>query len=276
MTDRWRQPFDDTERRPLFNGVKDLTLNHPGYTGRTHQDTPPSVRVGLRLACGPLGSWHPTTSELRRAFLRVLSQRPIAEFVAGMTHVEGLTWTARDSHGRHSHGAVLAGGQDDVAPTAWARVLLPESGGPSFWRDPQCADVVLHVEPRTRHGELAPARDLTSWHRHFTRALAIPQAIAASLLVEELGLVVSREPATKVAVWLSARDNLTQLVDINDCQRVPGTHVSGWFNAYAVADTAGQAPPAVATEWIRQMCDDVLHLDGYEPILLSFSAGSGN
>lgn len=274
MTRRWRQPLDDTEQRPLFNGVKDNVMSHPGYSGRTSQTTPPSIRIGLRVACSPIAPSHPTTSEIRRAFLRALDLPAIADLVASLTDGEDLAWTSWDSTGRHNHGAVLGGGQDDIAPTAWARILLPEPGRSSFWTDPRCADFVLHIEPRTRQGRLSAARGLSSWHRSFVKALTLPDAIAASLLTGELGLDTPDQPSATAAVWLTAPHDLTELVDINGLQRLTGSHLSSWFHGYAVADeSGGQRQSVAATDWIRRMCDDALHLDGYEPLLLAFSDG---
>lgn len=270
MIGMWREPVDDTERRPLFNGVKTILMDHPGYTGRAHRDAPPAVRIGLRVACSPLASSsYPSTSELRRAFLRVLAQPPITGLIAALTHVEGLAWSPRDCHRRHNHGAVLTGDQHDTAPAGWARILLPEPDTQSFWRDPRCADFVLYVEPRTRRGDPAPAQDIAFWHRILSRALAIPDAIASALLSAELDLHVGDSPPAVVAAWLFTTDDLTQLVDLAGCTRLPGTRISSTFDAYTVADPDGQQPNAVATEWIRQMCDDALHLDGYEPTLLT-------
>ncbi|GAB3435063.1 hypothetical protein [Flindersiella endophytica] len=269
MTGKWRQPIDDAERSPLSAGVRDIRFDHPVYTGREPAKEPPSVRVGLRLGCEPVTPGHMSTSEIRRAFLRVLAQPCIANLVEALTYTDGAAWTPRGGHGRHHYSAALAGSQEHLAPAAWAQILLPEPNGLSFWRDPLCADFVLHIEPRTRHGKPASAQDLASWHRHLTGALAVPQAIATSLLTEELCLGTKAEPSTKVAVWFTTRDDLTHLVDVKDSERLAGTRVLPWFHAYAVADSKGQPPSALAIDWLRQMCDDALHLDGYEPILLT-------
>lgn len=271
MTQRWRQPMDEAERRPLFNGVRDNRMDHPGYN-RTSADTPPSVRIGLRVACTPIPPSRPNTSELRRALLRVLGRPVVSTLIADMTHTEGLTWEKRDSRGRHNLGAVLTDGQENVAPPAWARVLLPDPTVSSFGRDPQCADFVLHVEPRARHGEPAPARDLAWWHRCFSSALTVSDTITTHFLTGELGLVTGDEPSSKLAVWLKAPRDLTQLVDITAHDRLPGTYLLPWFDGYAVADADGSGPAVVATEWIRKLCDDALYLDDYEEALLTFGS----
>jgi hypothetical protein len=75
-------------------------------------------------------------------------------------------------------------------------------------------------------------------------------------------------------VWLATPNGLDELVDVSDLQRLAGSHVSPWFHGYAVADeSGGRRRSVVATEWIRRMCDDALHLDGYEPLLLTLDDG---
>jgi hypothetical protein len=271
MGRQWRQPVNEAERRGLFNGVRDNSLNHPGYTGRTHQNTPPSLRLGLRVACSPLDSVRPSTSEIRRAFLRVLDSPVITQFIAGVTDTSGSTWTSWEGNGRHNLAAVFAEDPEQGAPTAWARILLPDPDPDhaSVFRDPLCADFVLHVEPRTHRGEHGPPVNLATWHRRFIDSLDVPDAIATGLLAGDLRLSIGDEPATKIAVWLEGRPDLSALVDITGSRRLRGTQVSPWFSGYAVADGSGDPPAALAVEWIRQMCDDSLYLDGYEPMLLT-------
>jgi hypothetical protein len=210
-----------------------------------------------------------STSEIRRALLRVLYSPAIAQFVAAVTDTTGCAWTSWEGSGRHNHTAVLADNPEQGAPTAWARILLPDPDHPSAFWDPRCADFVLYVEPRTRHGEPAPPLNLATWHRRLIGGLGVPDAIATELLAGDLRLTIGEEPTTKIAVWLDARPDLSALVDIAGCRRLPGTHVSPWFGGYAVADGNGEPSSPLAVEWLRQMCDDALHLDGYEPTLLT-------
>lgn len=80
MTRRWRQASNDTERSPLFNGVRNNRMDHPAYNRRTKPtDTPPSLRIGLQVACSPIPSAQPGTSELRRTLLRVLSRPTVVD-----------------------------------------------------------------------------------------------------------------------------------------------------------------------------------------------------
>lgn len=271
MVSQWRQPDHEDERRALYNGVRDNSLGHPGYAGRKFEDTPPALRLGVRVACSPLGSVRPSTSEIRRAFVRVLDSPAVTKFVAALTDASGSTWTPWEGNGRHNHSAVLTDDPEHGAPTAWARILLPDPGYPSVSRDPRCADFVLHVEPRTRDGDPAPPVNLATWHRRFIDGLGLPDAIVTGFLAEDLRLTTGEEPSTKIAVWLEARPDLSTLVDVAGCRRLPGTQMSPWFSAYAVADGNGEPPSSLAVEWLRQMCDDALHLDRYEPTLLTLS-----
>jgi hypothetical protein len=193
----------------------------------------------------------------------------IAQFVAGVTDTSGSTWTSWEGNGRHNHAAVFAEDPEQGAPTAWARILLPDSSHASVFIDPRCADFVLHVEPGIHRGEPAPPANLEAWHRRFIDSLDVPDAIATTLLAGDLRLSIGEEPTTKIAVWLEGRPDLSTLVDITGCRRLRGTQGSPRFGGYAVADRNGDPPAALAGEWIRQMCDDALHLDGYEPMLLT-------
>jgi hypothetical protein len=223
----------------------------------------------VRIAYSPLDSVRPSTSEIRRAFLRLLNSRAIAKFIAASTDATGAEWSSWEGNGRHNHAAVFTNDPEQGAPTAWARILLPDPGYPSVWRDPRCADFVLHVEPRTRTGESAAPVNLATWQRRFINGLDVPDAIAASFLVGDLRLRIGEEPTTKIAAWLEGRPDLSTLVDIAGFRRLGGTQMSPWFGGYAVADGDGEPPSSLAVEWLRQMCDDALHLDGYEPMLLT-------
>jgi hypothetical protein len=69
ITDRWQ---------PTLNGVSSEMLqlqnngmSHPGYTGRSSTNNPPSVRIGMRVACAQLDP-AASSSELRATFLDFL------------------------------------------------------------------------------------------------------------------------------------------------------------------------------------------------------------
>jgi len=269
MTRSWRQPADDTERSPLFNGVRDNRMDHPAYNRQAPTDVPPSIRVGFRVACSPIAADRPSTSDLRRALLRTLGRPEITDLIGDVTGVENMTWSNRGSQGRHNVGAVLNDFDETVAPFAWARLLLPDPALQLHWRDSRCADFILHIDSRTRRGVLATPRDLATWHRWFTRAFTILEIVSTRLLMGELRLTTEGDPAATLAVWLDTPRHLEQLVDIRSFNREPGTYISRQFAGYAVAADTGASPAAVATSWIRQLCDNSLHIYDYEEELLS-------
>ena len=269
MTDRWREPRDEDERRALYNGARSNAISHPYFFPDSSGKQRPSVRLGLRVACSPLEPSHPATSDIRRAWAHTLSTGPLGQVVSDLTQTENRRWIPWDSHGRITFTAVLAADEEDAAPTAWARFSPAYPDYALAGKDPCCADLVLYVEPRDRHGNAAAAVDLTRWRRRFAAFLDALDSVVAQLLVGELGLDVSSQPATKAAVWLNAGPDLTALVDTTDVRRLPGSTTSNYFGGYAVADPTGLTAPRFATDWIRHLCDDALHLDDYEALLIT-------
>jgi hypothetical protein len=97
-------------------------------------------------------------------------------------------------------------------------------------------------------------------------ALDFPAALA-HFLGEELGLPTTDERLTSAAVWMDTPDALSNYVHIGNCQQLPGSPSSPRFEGYAVLDRMGETVTDMAIEWIRQMCDNTLHLDNYETLL---------
>jgi hypothetical protein len=183
----------------------------------------------------------------------------------------GATWTARDDNPRLNFGAILGLPGSEEAPLAWARLLVPEEMTHRYGRDSRCAYLVLYVEPRSSTGATAPAASLVSWHQRLVGALKLPTALA-EFLTERLELSTSDDPAAEVAVWLKAPQALTELVEVDGFESVPGSTPSSWFMGFAVASPDGQPLAGVAQAWLRQICDAALHLDGYESALASLGA----
>lgn len=73
-------------------------------------------------------------------------------------------------------------------------------------------------------------------------------------------------PPAQVGVWLKAK-NITELVDIHGLRPVRGSVISNQFTGWAVADPNGKDPAGTSLDWLTEMCDHTLHLDGYEPVL---------
>ncbi|MFG2058974.1 hypothetical protein ACGFI9_33625 [Micromonospora sp. NPDC048930] len=82
-----------------------------------------------------------------------------------------------------------------------------------------------------------------------------------------LGLDLTAQPAARAAVAISTRTDLSEVVDLTSNPRIPGTSVSGWFQAVAVADPSGVSVSGVSSAWLAAMCEDALHLDDYDSVL---------
>lgn len=229
----------------------------------------------MSVACSPLASATPTTSEVRSGFLSLLGQPPVMDLVRELTALgDGLAWRARDENPRHNFAAILGLPDTEEAPVAWARLLLPEEMTRRYGRDFRCAYFVLYVEPRSADGSPAPAASLVSWHQRLSEALKLPAALA-EFLAEQLGLSTSADPGAEVGVWLKAPRALTELIDVDGYASVEGSAQSNWYMGFAVADPDGQGLGDLAEAWLRQLCDSALHLDGYEADLASLRPGTG-
>jgi len=266
VTDRW------TSTSQFVSGdllqLQHNSMSHPAYMRRSSQDPPPaSLRVGITLACAQLPRDTPPTSSVRSSFLAFLAWPEFMDLIAELTDPTGMTWKAWDEHPRFNFGAVLSGGDENRAPAAWARLLLPETWASHFGRDQRYANLVLYTEPRsTPEGGVALA-GLTDWHRRFARAARLPAALAG-YLSGDLGLATSSDPAAEVAVWLKARGiSLTELVDVTGFTVVPGAQAN-WFIGLASTAPQGQDVNNLARTWITEMCD-TMHLDGHETVLQS-------
>ena len=91
VTGRWSQTTDGSQV-PALMRIGDVAMSHPGLM-RSLQDKPPSMRIGMLVACEALGA-EPPTSELRSRFLSLLAHPPIAGLVAAGSHVQpGSSWT---------------------------------------------------------------------------------------------------------------------------------------------------------------------------------------
>ena len=264
-TDRWRLTINDVSSDVLQ--LQNNGMSHPGYTSRPPEHLPPSVRIGMSVACSPLDPATPATSEVRARFLSFLRQHPVMDLVRELTALsDGLAWRARDDNPRHNFAAVLSLPNAEEAPVAWARLLLPEEMTRRYGRDFRSAYFVLYAEPRSADGTPAPAASLVSWHQRLSGALKLPAALAA-FLVGDLGLSTPDDPAAEVGVWLKAPHALTELVEVDAFDTVPGSPQSNWFMGFAAASPDGEQVPKTALAWIRQMCDSSLHLDDYESAL---------
>lgn len=275
VTDRWQPTITDVSSEMLQ--LQNNSMNHPGYMTRSPMaGPPPSVRVGLSIACSELQATA-STSDLRAKFLRFLGQPAVMDLVRQLTHINPeATWKARDDNPPFNFGAVLAPpGQEEQAPVGWARILLPESLTRRYGRDARSAYLVLYVEPRTADGRPAPLASLASWHQRLSMALQLPGAVAG-FLADDLGLATAADPAAQIGVWLKTPHHLTELVEVDAFDSVPGSAQSNWFMGFAVSSRQGEPVSDVALAWLRQLCDSALHLDDYESALASLRPRSGS
>jgi hypothetical protein len=270
---RWREPSEDFYTTQVRH-LQDNQSSHPAFGGRSRPDSPPAMRVGVCVTCTPLSARDPTSSALRSGFLSFLGHQPVTGLVEGFTEAGDAKWEKWAGQGRSIHEAVLVGA-DQAKPIAWARLLLPERRMPAGWRDDHSTMLVLHIErlPWDTDGPTAPSQPLLAWHLPFSRVLEFPAALAG-FLKRDLGLEVpatnphpgspSQQSMASVSVSLVTPHAMTDLVDIDGYQQLPGAPVSAQFVGYAVTHSEGSSPAAMAVDWMRQMCDNVLHLDDYD------------
>src|SRR5262249_41045484 len=152
---------------------------------------------------------------------------------------KGVSWRPYGGHGRINLEAALTSADEAEAPVASALLLLPEVGMSQFGRDPRYAELVLDVEPQGLEAEPVPARTLAAWHDLFVRALALP-TVLAEFLTEGLGLATSNDPSAQFGIWLKTPHTMTELVDIEDLNPIPGSPASNWFTGWAISDPVGQ------------------------------------
>jgi hypothetical protein len=264
ITDRWRYTTDGSEVPSLMR-ITHKAFSHHGYM-RASPDTPPSLRIGTLVPCDPLGP-APTTSDLRSHFLAFLTQYAILDLVSVLSHIDrDAKWRSLAGNGRLMLEAAMMAEDQEQAPVASAMLLLPEAGRSSFGGDPRYAEFVLHIEPRTPDGSPAAPIELVQWRDRFTRALAIPQALA-HFLTHDLSLATPADPPAQLGLWLNTPHTMTELVDIGNLKTLPGSAQANWFIGYVVADPEGAPSTTAAVDLLGQMCDFTLHLDGWESVV---------
>ena len=267
FTDRWRN-LPNGNGFPALMETGRHTITHPGYRD---DNKPPSIQTAALVACSPLGS-APGTSQIRASVLAFLNAPAISTLLAGATSVpEDTAWTVWDDRPRRNFSAVLTGSDQQAAPVAWARLILPQAE-PSFYdQAPRSAQLVLHVYPRTPEGHPGPPADLPTWHCRIARVLALPGALA-EFLARDLHLTTTDDPPAQAGICLDTPRTITELVDPQDLLAVPGSSVVPWFRGWAVAEPDGQLPTGLVHDWLTDMCDNTLHVSDYEHILETLRA----
>jgi len=283
---RWREPTSDQQTAQVRH-LRENQSSHPAISARSSRsDSPPSMRVGICVACNPLPAIQPTSTALRHSFLSFLSRQPMAGLVEDFTVTSDNTkWEKWGGHGRSNHEAVLTSADQQAAPVAWARLLLPEPRMSVGLRDSHSALFLLDIErrPWDVDGPLASPIPFLDWHTSFRKALECPSALAG-FLAQDLGLDIPgkdptvpegleefhigpRDLVASVGMWLTAPQAMTDLVDTSGYQHLPGSPASPQFAAFAITYSEGSEAADMAIDWMRQMCDYTLHLDDYDSSL---------
>jgi hypothetical protein len=241
---------------------------HPGYTSRQPQDVPPSVKIGMLVACRPIDP-SASGSELRAKFAAFLDSEPVRECVRALTHVSAdATWKNLAGHGPRTLEAALTAGDDPMkgVPVASALFLPPTAGEALYGRDGRSATLVLYVEPRTANGQVPPASDLATWHQRVSLSMALTGAFAG-FLAKDLGLGTLDDPPSQFGIWLQSSEPLTVMVDVDGLQMLPGSSPSNQFIGWAYADSGGNSIAMTARDLLTQLCEYTLHLDAFDQVL---------
>jgi hypothetical protein len=267
VTDRWRHTSDGA-KVPSLMRLTHTAMFHPGYGGRQPQDEPPSIKIGMLVACRPID---PSSSgtELRAKFAAFLNSAPVRELVEALTHVApDASWKNLAGHGPRTLEAALTTGDNPMegVPVASALFLPPTVGEALYGRDGRSATLILYIESRTAAGEVPSASDLLTWHRRFTLSLAL-SSVFAEFLENDLGLGAFNNPPAQFGVWLKSYQPLTAMVDIDGLRMLPGSSPSNQFMGWAYADADGNPIAATTRDLLTQLCEYDLHLDAFDQAL---------
>lgn len=272
VTDRWYHTSDGG-KVPALMHLTHTSMSHHGYRGRQPEETPPSVKIGMLVACQPIDPAASGTG-LRAKFLAFLNSPTVRTLVTALTEVQpGMSWKNLAGHGPRTLEAALTASEDPLegVPAASALFLPPTAGESLYLRDGRAATLLLYLEPRTADSQVPPASDLATWSRRFSLALAVPGAFA-DFLNSDVGLATSNHPRAQLGVWLESYQPLTVMVDIDGLQMLPGSSPSNQFIGWAFADPDGKPAAGVARDLIVQLCEYTLHLDDFERVLVQESS----
>ena len=274
ITDRWQQTSDGGQVPALMN-LTHIVMFHPGYGGRQTQETPPSVKIGMLVACQPLDPAASGT-ELRAKFAAFLETDPVRKLIGSLMHVDpGMSWKNLAGNGPVVLEAALTAGANvlDGVPVASALLLPPMAGMARYGRDGRCATLLIYVEPRTVDNRVPPASGLRAWYERFGLALAVPGAFA-EFLAKDLGLGTSDDPPAQVGIWLQSHQPLTTMVDVQGLKMLPGSSPSNQFIGWAFAAPDGSPEKRTARDLLSQLCEYSLHLDDFEQRLEEISTAA--
>lgn len=267
ITDRWHHTSDGA-RVPALMNMTHTSVMHRAYMERPAQDAPPSVKIGIVIACQPTGP-APSGTELRARFADFLGRPAIRQLLAALTDVgPAMSWRNLAGHGPRTLEAALTTADDplDGVPAASALFLPPVPGEFYYGRNGQTATLILYIEPRTAEGQVPPASDLTAWQERFRLALAIPRAFA-DFLTDDLGMATSDNPPAQLGIWLQSTQPLTSMIETDGLRTLPGSWPQNQFIGWALTAADGGPAEQAARDLVIQLCEYTLHLDAYEQAL---------
>jgi len=125
---------------------------------------------------------------------------------------------------------------------------------------------MLEATLREPDGRPPEPQPLSIWYNRFRLAFTIPEAFRRNL-TEAMKLRTFGQPPAEAGIWLSSPHSLLDIVDIEDLHIIPGSPASNWFIGFAMADPGGEPARQIAADFLDQLCDYTLHLDGYERLL---------
>ncbi len=262
--DRWQHTSDGAQIPALMN-LTHTGLFHPGYGGRQSQDVPPSVKIGILVACQPI-NLAVSGTELRAKFAAFLVTEPVRKLIGALTEVDdGMSWKSLAGNGPRMLEAALTADENPVegVPAASALLMPPVADESLYGRNGRAATLLLYVEPRTADGQVPSASELAAWYERFILALAIP-AVFAEFLSRDLGLDTSDDPPAQLGIWLQSYGPLTTMVDTQGMRTLPGASPSNWFAGWAFATPDGKLGRAMARDLLNELCEYTLHLDDFE------------
>lgn len=262
----WRYTSNGAEAPGLMM-MTHKGFSHHGYMRPPDEDAPPYLRIGVLVACDPLGP-SPTTSDLRKSLEAFLDQEPISNLLDGLTAISGDDeWYRYAGNGRFHNEAILVSRPEQAEPPVASVMLnLNEAGTARYGHDSRYAELVLHIEPRDEADKPAAPADLAAWYSTIVRALALPAAFA-HFLAEDMGVATYTDPPAQLGIEFRAYRSLTELIDPGGLRPVPGSWQSNQFLGYMIASHDGERRGDIAVSFLTALCDHALHLDGYESTL---------
>jgi hypothetical protein len=259
--DRWSALPPEAARLALRARDQSSIYNSPMAAG----GKPAEFRFLWRIACTELSAAR-RAKQISDALLTLLGSPAMTNALARHIDIGGLAWTRYGDHSRTSFGAVLRAVDDDGEPAAWARFSPPPAPGYQlFGRESGCTDLVLAVRFGDGGGPSGRPASLTSWSETFTTWFETFPDVGTFL--GGLGVDLTAQPATRAAVAISTRTDLSEVVDLASVPLIPGTSVAAWFHTVAAADPTGMPTGDVSSEWLATMCEDALHVDDYDSVL---------